>query len=398
MYCLNCYLVNGTLAHNSFERGYRVEFSSALGPYKGGLRFHPSVDEGILKFLGFEQIFKNALLQKSGLQLGGGKGGSDFDPKNKSDAEVKRFCQSFMTELHRHISPNIDVPAGDIGVAGREIGYLFGQYKRLTNRHGDFGVLTGKSLTIGGSHIRKEATGYGLVYIAKLAIEDKLKQRDAFKGKRCAVSGSGNVSQYACEKLLDFGAKVVSVSDSNGVLYFENGMSKDDWEVIVKAKQHDRLRLSEIEGLVSGKYIAGKSPWTLDEQITFAFPCATQNEIDEESIQKMIGSGLRGVFEGANLPTTEKAQEILRRHTSIIYIPGKAANAGGVGCSGLEMAQNSQKLGWNPNVVDEKLKDLMAEIYQQLIDTAGPDGSLEVGANQAGFLKVVDAMDELGWL
>ena len=241
--------------------------------------------------------------------------------------------------------------------------------------------------------------GYGLVYIAKLAIEDKLKQRDAFKGKRCAVSGSGNVSQYACEKLLDFGAKVLSVSDSNGVLHFEKGMSKDDWEVIVKAKQHDRLRLSEIEDSVSGNYIAGKSPWTLEQtEYDFAFPCATQNEIDEKSIQKMIRVGLRGVFEGANLPTTEKAQEILRQHTNIIYIPGKAANAGGVGCSGLEMSQNSQKLGWNPNVVDEKLKDLMAEIYQQLIDTAGPDGSLEVGANQAGFLKVVDAMDELGWL
>ena len=378
------------------NRGWRVEFSSVLGPYKGGLRFHPTVDEGILKFLGFEQIFKNAL---TGLPLGGGKGGSDFDPKQKSPQEIKRFCQSFMTELYRFLHPSTDVPAGDIGVGGREIGYLMGQYKRITNRHGE-GVLTGKSVNIGGSYIRPEATGYGLVYIAKLAIED-VNGEDFLRGKICAVSGSGNVSQYACEKLLEFGAKVVSVSDSNGVLFFGDGdgMTREDLAVIMKAKQVDRSRLSEIEGQVSGRYIDGVSPWMMPEKIDYAFPCATQNEIDGIDIQQMISNGLKGLFEGANLPTQLAAQDVLKEHDGIIYIPGKAANAGGVGVSGFEMTQNAQKMSWKPEVVDAKLQDLMAGIYSQLVQSAEEHGSsLESGANLAGFTKVVDAMEDLGWL
>lgn len=373
------------------NRGWRVEFSSVLGPYKGGLRFHPTVDEGILKFLGFEQIFKNAL---TGLPLGGGKGGSDFDPKNKSPSEIKRFCQSFMTELYRYIGPSRDVPAGDIGVGGREIGYLTGQYKRLTNQHGE-GVLTGKSVNIGGSFIRPEATGYGLVYIAKLAIEDK--RDEGFAGAICAISGSGNVAQYAAQKLLEYGATVVTVSDSNGVLYFEDGMTQKDWDTIVKGKQVGRLRLSQIEDKVTGKYIAGVSPWSLDKKYDYAFPCATQNEIDGSCITQMVKDGLKGLFEGANLPTNILAQEVLKAEPQVIYIPGKAANAGGVGVSGFEMSQNAQKLSWKPEFVDNKLQELMANIYDQLVSAAG-DGSLESGANQAGFIKVISALEDLGWI
>jgi len=380
---------SGTL---QISRGWRVEFSSALGPYKGGLRFHKSVDEGILKFLGFEQIFKNAL---TGLPLGGGKGGSDFDPKNKSPAEIKRFCQSFMTELYRHIGPSRDVPAGDIGVGGREIGYLTGQYKRLTNQHGE-GILTGKPFNIGGSLIRPEATGYGLVYIAKLAIQDK--RNEGLAGANCAISGSGNVAQYAAQKLLEYGSNVVTISDSNGALYFENGMTLEDWKVIIQAKQVDRLRLSQIEGRVTGVYVAGASPWTLGKRYDYAIPCATQNEIDSNSITQMAKDGLKGLFEGANLPTNLEAQNVLKNAPHIIYIPGKAANAGGVGVSGFEMSQNAQKLTWKPELVDEKLQDLMANIYDQLVNSAGNSGTLETGANQAGFLRVVKALEDLGWL
>ena len=345
-----------------------------------------------MKFLGFEQMFKNAL---TGLPLGGGKGGSDFDPKQKSQQEIKRFCQSFMTELYRFLHPSTDVPAGDIGVGGREIGYLMGQYKRITNRHGE-GVLTGKSVNIGGSYIRPEATGYGLVYIAKLAIQDKFGED--LKGKVCAVSGSGNVSQFACQKLLEFGAKVVTVSDSNGVLFFGEGMTREDLEVIMQAKQVDRSRLSEIEDKVSGRYLDGVTPWMLPEKMEYAFPCATQNEIDGSCIQQMISNGLKGLFEGANLPTQLEAQEVLKGHGDLIYIPGKAANAGGVGVSGFEMSQNAQKISWKPEVVDEKLQELMAGIYSQLVEAAGEHGTLESGANQAGFKKVVAAMEDLGWL
>jgi len=409
------------------NRGWRVEFSSVLGPYKGGLRFHPTVNEGILKFLGFEQIFKNAL---TGLPLGGGKGGSDFDPKGKSTAEIKRFCESFMTELHRYLHPSTDVPAGDIGVGGREIGFLMGQYKRLTNRHGE-GVLTGKSVSIGGSYFRPEATGYGLVYIAKLAIErhgnkgqvDYGKSKtpiSSLSGQNCAISGSGNVAQYAAQKLLELEAKVVTLSDSNGCLYFPCGMTKTDWDVIVKAKQVDRVRLMQIQDKVSGTYFDKRTPWNLmamrsnenGSQFDYAFPCATQNEIDHLACETLVKNGLKGLFEGANLPTTISAQHILRQNPSILYIPGKASNAGGVGVSGFEMTQNAQKMSWSAEAVDEKLKNLMEVIYTQLVEFSGESelqegdddwsrdltSSLERGANVAGFLKVVNAMKDLGWL
>lgn len=410
------------------NRGWRVEYSSALGPYKGGLRFHPTVDEGVLKFLAFEQVFKNAL---TGLPLGGGKGGSDFDPKNKSKAEIKRFCQSFMIQLYRYLHPSTDVPAGDIGVGSQEIGFLMGQYKRLANRHGE-GVLTGKSESIGGSFLRPEATGYGLVYIANLAIQAKNRagtggggagadrmgrdnnkdadedtdntSRNGLKDAICCVSGSGNVAQYTCRKLLDFGAKVVTVSDSNGVLYFEHGMTLDDWSVMVHAKNVDRLRLSQIANDVSGEYRPNTSPWQLLllQRIDYAFPCATQNEINNESITRMIqNQGLKGLFEGANLPTQLAAQQLLAQHPNVIYIPGKAANAGGVGVSGFEMSQNAQKMTWHRDMVEEKLQDLMAEIYAQLVPTEEGGAcvvSLKDGANQAGFVKVVNAMQDLGWI
>uniref|UniRef100_A0A7S2UM96 Glutamate dehydrogenase n=2 Tax=Attheya septentrionalis TaxID=420275 RepID=A0A7S2UM96_9STRA len=374
-----------------FNRGWRVEFNSALGPYKGGLRFHPTVDEGILKFLGFEQMFKNAL---TGLPMGGGKGGSDFNPKGKSDAEVRRFCQGFMTELARYIGPSTDVPAGDIGVGGREIGYMYGQYKKLTNRHGE-GVLTGKSLLFGGSPFRPEATGFGLVYIAKIAMEKKSGL--SLKGTRCAVSGSGNVAQYASKKLMELGAKVVTMSDSNGVLYFDEGMTEEDWKEVIEAKQVKRSRLETIESKVSGRYIPNESPWSLDLKYDFAFPCATQNEIDGEAAETLCANGLLGLFEGANLPTTLEGQEAIRAHSNVIYIPGKASNAGGVGVSGFEMSQNAQHLQWKPEEVDAKLQELMQNIYNKM-DSAGKDVTLEQGANRAGFLTLTTAMQELGWM
>eukprot|EP00555_Chaetoceros_dichaeta_P002074 CAMPEP_0198248922 /NCGR_PEP_ID=MMETSP1447-20131203/570_1 /TAXON_ID=420782 /ORGANISM="Chaetoceros dichaeta, Strain CCMP1751" /LENGTH=528 /DNA_ID=CAMNT_0043933421 /DNA_START=53 /DNA_END=1639 /DNA_ORIENTATION=- len=383
------------------NRGWRVEFSSVLGPYKGGLRFHPTVDEGVLKFLGFEQMFKNAL---TGLPLGGGKGGSDFDPKGKSSREVQSFCESFMTELHRHIHPSTDVPAGDIGVGGREIGFMLGQYKRITNRHGE-GVLTGKPLDAGGSLLRPEATGYGLVYIAKLATSEK--GRRPLKGARCAVSGSGNVAQYAVEKLMEFGAKVVTMSDSGGVLVFEKGMTREDWEEIVKAKQVDRIRLSAIEDKVTGSFVPNESPWTVQpssNNYEYAFPCATQNEIDGPSARHLVENGVVGFFEGANLPITLDGQSVLKKAApsgisksdGVIYIPGKAANAGGVGVSGLEMSQNAQHLSWKAEEVDNKLKGLMEHIYAQLISGGG--GTLDSGANWASFRKVVNGMKDLGWV
>jgi len=373
------------------NRGWRVEFNSVLGPYKGGLRFHPTVDDGVLKFLGFEQIFKNAL---TGLPLGGGKGGSDFNPKGKSEAEIRRFCESFMTELFRYLHPSTDVPAGDIGVGGREIGYMYGQYKRLTNKHGE-GVLTGKSLLFGGSPFRPEATGYGLVYMTKLAVEDRLKR--SMEGMRCAVSGSGNVAQFASQKLLEFGAKIISVSDSSGVLIFENGMTEDDLKVIMDCKNMKRGRLSSIEVNVSGTYIAGKSPWNVDVKYDLALPCATQNEIDLDAAQLLVKNGVLGVLEGANLPTNAEAQEHFRAQ-KVLYIPGKASNAGGVGVSGLEMSQNAQRLTWKPEEVDQKLQDMMANIYKLMSEEEGKGGTLEEGANRAGFIKVAQAMKELGWV
>jgi len=378
---------SGNLIYN---RGWRVEFNSALGPYKGGLRFHPTANEGILKFLGFEQIFKNAL---TGLPMGGGKGGSDFDPKGKSDAEVRRFCESFMTELSRHVGPSTDVPAGDIGVGGREIGFLYGQYKRITNRHGDC-VLTGKSLLLGGSPIRPEATGYGLVYISKLVIEKQLGC--SLNNARCAISGSGNVAQYAAQKLMQLGAKVITISDSNGVLIFDNGMTEDDWNEIIDAKQVKRVRLHSIVGKVSGRYVPDKTPWSVDVDYNYAYPCATQNEILKEGAERLIQGGTAGVFEGANLPTNIEAQQVLRENVDKCkYVPGKAANAGGVGCSGFEMSQGAQRLQWKPEEVDEKLQGLMSHIYDQIV-TAGD--TLENGANRAGFIKVAQAMKELGWI
>lgn len=371
---------------------------SVLGPYKGGIRFHPTVDEGVLKFLGFEQIFKNAL---TGLPLGGGKGGSDFDPKEKSDAEVRRFCESFMTELFRYLHPSTDVPAGDIGVGGREIGYMYGQYKRLTNRHGE-GVLTGKSMNFGGSPLRPEATGYGLVYFAQIVVQDQLKKN--LEGMRCAVSGSGNVAQFAVQKLIEVGATVVTLSDSNGLLFFDKGMTEADLKAVVECKNVKRGRLSSLNGDVSGRFIDKESPWTAsDVEFDLAFPCATQNEINAEGAKRMVAKGLQGVLEGANLPTTADAQEILRK-AGILYVPGKASNAGGVGVSGLEMSQNAQRLTWTSDEVDEKLQAMMADIYNQMIqqqhETAavGKECTLEQGANRAGFIKVAMAMKELGWL
>lgn len=375
-----------------FNRGWRVEFSSVLGPYKGGLRFHPSVDEGILKFLGFEQVFKNAL---TGLPMGGGKGGSDFNPKGKSEAEVRRFCISFMTELFRYLHPSTDVPAGDIGVGGREIGYMYGQYKRLSNRHGE-GVLTGKSINFGGSPLRPEATGYGLVYITQLAVKERLGR--SLEGMRCAVSGSGNVAQYASQKLLEFGAKVITMSDSNGSLVFEHGMTEEDWTKIMTCKNAKRGRLRDLDGQISGTYMDKRTPWSIDMKYDLALPCATQNEIDEDGARLLVNNGILGVFEGANLPTNIKAQAVIREAKDVLYIPGKASNAGGVGVSGLEMSQNAQRLTWNPEEVDAKLQEMMASIYSQMEGANADGGTLEEGANRAGFIKVATAMRELGWV
>jgi len=373
-----------------FNRGWRVEFNSTLGPYKGGLRFHPTANEGILKFLGFEQIFKNAL---TGLAMGGGKGGSDFDPKGKSDAEVIRFCQSFMTELARYLHPSTDVPAGDIGVGGREIGAMYGQYKRLKNKHGE-GILTGKGALWGGSPFRPEATGYGLVYLMKIAVE---KVGKSMTDMRCAVSGSGNVCQYAAEKCIEFGAKVMTVSDSSGVMVFENGMTTEELTMMLQCKNVDRARLSTLEGTGSftGKYTAGETPWSLDIKYDIALPCATQNEINGTAATLLVKNGVFAVGEGANLPTDMEGQGVFRAN-SVIYLPGKAANAGGVGVSGLEMAQNAQRLTWKPEEVDNRLKDMMAHIYKQMEDNA-MGGTLEQGANIAGFKMVVQGMQELGW-
>lgn len=363
-----------------------------MGPYKGGLRFHPTVDEGVLKFLGFEQIFKNAL---TGLPLGGGKGGSDFDPKGKSEAEIRRFCQAFMTELSRYLHPSTDVPAGDIGVGGREIGYMYGTYKRLTNKHGE-GVLTGKSPLFGGSPLRPEATGYGLVYIAQLAIRKKFNR--SLEGLRCAVSGSGNVAQYAVKKLLELGAKVITVSDSNGVLIFDDGMTQDDIDKIVECKNDKRGRLSSLDTKVTGTYIANQSPWTLDVPFDVALPCATQNEIDEAGAKLLVKNGVMALCEGANLPTDLQGQEVIRSKPDIIYIPGKASNAGGVGVSGFEMSQNAAFLTWSREDVDTKLQNMMADIYHQMDEASKSGGTLEEGANRAGFIKVATAMKELGWV
>ena len=365
------------------NRGFRIQFNSAIGPYKGGLRFHPSVYEGIIKFLGFEQIFKNSL---TGLPIGGGKGGSDFDPKGKSDAEVMRFCQSFMTELQRHISADCDVPAGDIGVGGREIGYLFGQYKRLKNEY--VGVLTGKGLTYGGSLARTEATGFGLCYFTEEMLNDK---GDSFKGKTVVVSGSGNVAIYATQKATELGAKVVALSDSNGYIYDPEGI---DLAAVKQIKEVERKRIKEYLNYRPGaKYTEGCSGiWTIPCDI--ALPCATQNEINEESAKALVKNGVKVVAEGANMPSTPEAINVFLDN-KVLFGPAKAANAGGVATSALEMSQNSMRLSWTFEEVDAKLQGIMKNIYAAARDAAeefGMKDNFMVGANIAGFKKVADAM------
>lgn len=369
------------------NRGFRIQFNSAIGPYKGGLRFHPSVYEGIIKFLGFEQIFKNAL---TGLPIGGGKGGSDFDPKGKSDMEVMRFCQSFMTELAKHIGADTDVPAGDIGVGGREIGYLFGQYKRLRNEF--TGVLTGKGLTYGGSLARTEATGYGLCYFTQAMLED---HGDTLAGKTVVVSGSGNVAIYAVEKATALGAKVVTVSDSNGYIYDKNGI---DLALVKELKEVKRARIKEYVTVhPEAEYHEGcKGVWSVKCDV--ALPCATQNEIDEESAKILLANGVKVVAEGANMPSTPEAIHAFQS-AGILFAPAKASNAGGVATSALEMSQNSMRYGWTFDEVDAKLKDIMINIYHNASAAAkeyGMEGNLVAGANIAGFLKVAETMKAHG--
>ncbi|MDD3987882.1 MAG: NADP-specific glutamate dehydrogenase [Candidatus Omnitrophica bacterium] len=369
------------------SRGYRIEMNSAIGPYKGGLRFHPSVNLGILKFLAFEQVFKNALTT---LPMGGGKGGSDFDPKGKSDNEVMRFCQSFMVELSRHIGPNTDVPAGDIGVGGREIGYMFGQYKRLRNEF--TGVLTGKGLNWGGSLIRPEATGYGCVYF----VEEMLKTRgESLKGKVCAVSGSGNVAQYTVEKLLQLGAKVVTLSDSDGFIYDGEGIDQKELKCVLNLKNVKRGRIKECAKEFKCDYFDKQKPWSIKCDV--AFPSATQNEIDEQDAKTLVKNGCLAIGEGANMPTTPSGVEIFQK-AKILYAPGKASNAGGVATSGLEMSQNSMRLSWSREEVDRKLHDIMVAIHEQCVKYGKEDGYINYvkGANIAGFVKVADAMIDQG--
>ncbi|MDO4642949.1 MAG: NADP-specific glutamate dehydrogenase [Cardiobacteriaceae bacterium] len=366
------------------NRGFRIEMSSAIGPYKGGLRFHPSVDIGVLKFLAFEQVFKNALTT---LPMGGGKGGSDFDPKGKSDSEVMRFCQSFMSELFRHIGPNTDVPAGDIGVGGREIGFLFGQYKRLKNEFSS--VLTGKGLEYGGSLIRPEATGYGTVYF----VESMLATRnDNLAGKTATVSGSGNVAQYACEKLIHKDSKVLSVSDSSGYVHFPNGMTEAQLEALKELKEVRRERLSVYAKEQNLPYFAGERPWGIACDI--ALPCATQNELDGKDAQTLLKNGCIAVAEGANMPSTLEAVDAFLK-AKILYAPGKASNAGGVATSGLEMSQNAIRLSWSSEEVDQRLFDIMQSIHESCLRYGKEsDGSIDYvkGANIAGFVKVAEAM------
>jgi len=370
------------------NRGFRIEFNSALGPYKGGLRFHPSVYTGIVKFLGFEQIFKNAL---TGRPIGGGKGGSDFDPKGKSDQEVMRFCQSFMTELARHIGDKTDVPAGDIGVGGREIGYLFGQYKRIKNRY-EAGVLTGKGLDWGGSLVRTEATGYGLVYILEEMLKDN---KISLNDKKVVISGSGNVAIYANEKITQLGATVVAMSDSSGYLYDENGI---DLDLVKEIKEVDRGRIKEyLEEYPDAEYYDNCSDiWSVDCDI--ALPCATQNEMDAEGAQKLIDNGVIAIGEGANMPLTPEAIKLVKDN-DLFYIPGKAANAGGVATSAIEMTQNAMFDEWTFDKVDQELQKIMVGIYKDASAVAkeyGMEGDLVAGANIAGFLKVANAMLDQG--
>ena len=372
---------NGEIRVN---RGYRIEMNSAIGPYKGGLRFHPSVNLSILKFLAFEQVFKNSLTT---LPMGGGKGGSDFNPKNKSDSEVMPFCQSFMTELFRHIGPNTDIPAGDIGVGGREIGYMFGQYKRLKNEF--TGVLTGKGVSWGGSLIRPEATGYGTVYFA----EDMLNyEGNSLKGKTVTISGAGNVAQYAAEKCLHLGAKVLTMSDSNGFIFDKDGINEDKLKHIMFLKNVKRSRISEyLKKYPNASYVKDKKPWSIKCDV--ALPCATQNELDHLDAKNLISNGCYCVAEGANMPCTIKAISEFKQN-KILYAPGKASNAGGVAVSGLEMAQNSLRYSWSREEVDEKLKQIMINIHRSCLEFGKEKDYINYGkgANISSFIKVADAM------
>ena len=366
------------------NRGFRIEMNSAIGPYKGGLRFHESVNLSILKFLAFEQVFKNALTT---LPMGGGKGGADFNPKGKSDGEVMRFCQSFMTELFRHIGPNRDIPAGDIGVGGREIGYMFGQYKRLKNEF--TGVLTGKGISWGGSMIRPEATGYGAVYFAENMLSNK---SDGLQGKNIVISGSGNVAQYAAEKCIQLGAKVLTLSDSSGYVMDPEGIDADKLAFVMHMKNNKRERISKyVDSFPQASFYAGKRPWTVPCDV--ALPCATQNELDENDAKQLAANGCFCVSEGANMPSTPNAIKVFHAN-EILYAPGKASNAGGVAVSGLEMAQNSLRYSWTREEVDERLQAIMSDIHKSCVDYGqnGDHINYEKGANIAGFVKVADAM------
>ena len=367
------------------NRGYRIQMNSAIGPYKGGLRFHPSVNMSILKFLAFEQVFKNSLTT---LPMGGGKGGSDFDPKGRSESEIMRFCQAFMTELYRHIGPDTDVPAGDIGVGGREIGYMYGQYRKLANEF--TGVLTGKGITWGGSLIRPEATGYGTVYFA----QDMLASvNDGIKGKKVLISGSGNVAQYAAEKIIHFGGKVLTMSDSSGYIYDSSGINEEKLKFIMNLKNVQRGRISEyVKKYPKAVFKKGKTPWTVP--CDMALPCATQNELNEEDAKKLVANGCKCVSEGANMPSTKGAVDFFIK-SKILYAPGKASNAGGVATSGLEMTQNSLRYNWSREEVDEKLREIMLSIHNSCIEHGKQKNgyvNYVKGANIAGFEKVADAM------
>jgi len=368
------------------NRGYRVEFNSAIGPYKGGLRFHPSVNLSILKFLGFEQVFKNSLTT---LPMGGGKGGANFNPKGKSDNEVMRFCQSFMTELCKHIGPNTDIPAGDIGVGAREIGYMFGQYKRIRNEF--TGVLTGKGINWGGSLIRPEATGYGNVYFAQNMLEVK---GDSFKGKIVSISGSGNVAQYACEKATELGAKVVTLSDSSGYIYDPSGISEEKLAFVMHLKNNKRGRIKEYADKYGCEFIEGR-PWSV--RCDIALPCATQNELNDEEAKTLVSNGCICVSEGANMPSTPEAIAVFQE-AKILFAPGKASNAGGVATSGLEMSQNSLRMNWTREEVDAKLKKIMKDIHSSCVEYGSEENHIDYvkGANIAGFVKVADAMIDQG--
>lgn len=370
------------------NRAWRVQFNNSIGPYKGGMRFHPTVNAGILKFLGFEQCFKNAL---TSLPIGGAKGGSDFNPKGKSDDEVFRFCQNLMSELYRHIGENTDIPAGDIGVGKREISYLFGQYKKLTNQF--TGTITGKDINFGGSLIRTEATGYGLIYFVQNMLEEK---EDNLEGKDILISGSGNVALYACQKAIELGAKVLTLSDSDGMIYYEDGVDEEKFEFVRELKEEKGGRIQEYADEFSCKYMEGETPWSIPCDI--ALPCATQNEVDEEDAQLLLDNDLLLLAEGANMPCTSDAGKLLR-NSNALYAPGKASNAGGVAVSGLEISQNELRMSWSAEEVNDRLQSIMKEIHKKCKEHGGDgDGKIDYvkGANIAGFKKVADAMLAFG--